>query len=171
MDYVARQAPLSMGILQARILEQVAIPFSRGIFPMQGSSLSLLHCKQILCHLSHQVSAPPPLSRMVLLNTTDTRHMWLFKFKLKVKFKNSDLSPSSQSSSVQWLHGAYDYGLRQCNYNATLHQLWELGSRTRLPDRIPTSQIQILRPWDVASPCWDLFLRLQNTQQVLKTYF
>ena len=27
---VARQAPLSMGILQARILEWVAIPFSRG---------------------------------------------------------------------------------------------------------------------------------------------
>ena len=26
----ARQAPLSMGILQARILEWVAIPFSRG---------------------------------------------------------------------------------------------------------------------------------------------
>ena len=30
MDCVARQAPLSMGILQARILEQVAIPSSKG---------------------------------------------------------------------------------------------------------------------------------------------
>ena len=29
---VAQQAPLSMGILQARILEWVAIPFSRGSF-------------------------------------------------------------------------------------------------------------------------------------------
>ena len=29
---VAHQAPLSMGILQARILECVAIPFSRGAF-------------------------------------------------------------------------------------------------------------------------------------------
>ena len=27
------------GILQARILESVAIPFSRGIFPTQGSNL------------------------------------------------------------------------------------------------------------------------------------
>ena len=32
----ARQAPLSMGILQARILEWVAMPSSRGIFPNPG---------------------------------------------------------------------------------------------------------------------------------------
>ena len=36
------------GILQARILEWVAISFSRGIFPTQGSNLHLLHCRQIL---------------------------------------------------------------------------------------------------------------------------
>ena len=30
MDYIARQAPLSMGILQARVLEWVAMPVSRG---------------------------------------------------------------------------------------------------------------------------------------------
>ena len=36
------------GILQARILEQVAISFPR------GSNLGFLHCKQILYHLSHQ---------------------------------------------------------------------------------------------------------------------
>ena len=44
------------GILQARILEGVAIPFFRGIFPTQGSNLGLLHCRQILYHLSHQGS-------------------------------------------------------------------------------------------------------------------
>ena len=36
------------GILQARILEWVAGPFSREIFPTQGSNLGLLHCRQIL---------------------------------------------------------------------------------------------------------------------------
>ena len=41
------------GISQTRILEWVAISFSRG-------PLHLLHCKQILYHLSHQRSAPPP---------------------------------------------------------------------------------------------------------------
>ena len=42
------------GILQARILEWVAISSSRGIFPTQGSNPGLLHCRQILYHLSHQ---------------------------------------------------------------------------------------------------------------------
>ena len=41
-------------ILQARILEWVAIPFFRGIFLTQGSNPDLLHCRQILYILSHQ---------------------------------------------------------------------------------------------------------------------
>ena len=40
------------GHLQARILEWVAIPFSQGIILTQGSNLGLLHCRQILYHLS-----------------------------------------------------------------------------------------------------------------------
>ena len=44
------------GILQARILEWVDSPSSRGIFPTQGSNLGLLLGKQILYHLSHQGS-------------------------------------------------------------------------------------------------------------------
>ena len=44
------------GILQVGILEWVAIPFSRGIFLTQGSNPCLLHCRQILYHLSHQGS-------------------------------------------------------------------------------------------------------------------
>ena len=42
------------GILQARILERVAIPLSRGIFSAQGLNPGILHCRQILFHLSHQ---------------------------------------------------------------------------------------------------------------------
>ena len=40
-------------ILQARILEWVAISFSREIFPTQGSNLCLLHCRRMLYHLSY----------------------------------------------------------------------------------------------------------------------
>ena len=47
-------APLSMGILQARILEWVAMSSSRGTFPTQGLSPGLPHC--ILYCLSHQGS-------------------------------------------------------------------------------------------------------------------
>ena len=39
------------GILQARILEWVALPFTRA--SLQVSNLGLLHCKQILYCLSH----------------------------------------------------------------------------------------------------------------------
>ena len=40
------------GILQARILEWVAFPFFRGIFPTQGQNPGLLHFRQILYQLS-----------------------------------------------------------------------------------------------------------------------
>ena len=50
MDYTVH------GILQARILEWVAFPSSRGIFPTQGSNPGLLHCRWILYQLSHQGS-------------------------------------------------------------------------------------------------------------------
>ena len=45
------------GIFQGRILKWVAIPFSRGIVPTQGSNLGLLHCRKILYRLSHQGSS------------------------------------------------------------------------------------------------------------------
>ena len=41
-------------ILQAGILEWVAIPFSRGISHTQGLSPGLQHCRQILYPLNHQ---------------------------------------------------------------------------------------------------------------------
>ena len=44
------------GILQARILEWVAIPFIQGIIPTQGLNQGLLHCRWILYQLSYQES-------------------------------------------------------------------------------------------------------------------
>ena len=46
------------GILQARILEWVAIPFSRGSSWPRNRNAGLLHCRQILYHPSHQGSPP-----------------------------------------------------------------------------------------------------------------
>ena len=51
---VARQAPLSMGILQARILEWACHFLLQGVFLTQGSNWSPLHCRRILYCLSHQ---------------------------------------------------------------------------------------------------------------------
>ena len=44
------------GILQARILEWVALALLQGIFPIQGSNPGLVHCRQILYQLSHKGS-------------------------------------------------------------------------------------------------------------------
>ena len=48
--------PVSMGILQERILQWVAMPSSRGIFPSQGSNPGLPYCRLIPYCLSHQGS-------------------------------------------------------------------------------------------------------------------
>ena len=44
------------GILQVRRLEWVAFPFSRGIFPTQGSNPGLSYCRWIVYQLSHKGS-------------------------------------------------------------------------------------------------------------------
>ena len=44
-----------MGILQARVLEQVAMPSSRGIFATRGLNPGFLHCRQILFFLCRQI--------------------------------------------------------------------------------------------------------------------
>ena len=50
MDYTVH------GILQARILEWVAFPFSRGSSQSRGSDPGLPHCGQILYQVSHKGS-------------------------------------------------------------------------------------------------------------------
>ena len=50
MDYTV------YGILQAKILEWVAFPFSRDSSQTQGSNPGLAHCRQILCQLSYKGS-------------------------------------------------------------------------------------------------------------------
>ena len=52
MDYNIPDSSVR-GILQARILEWVAIRFFQRIFPTQGLNLSLLCYRQILYHLSY----------------------------------------------------------------------------------------------------------------------
>ena len=53
---VAHQDPLSVEILQARTLEWVAMPSSRGPSQPRNQNQVSLHCRQILYHLSHQGS-------------------------------------------------------------------------------------------------------------------
>ena len=52
---VAHQVPLSMEFSRQECWSELPFP-SPGIFPTQGLNPSLLHCWQILYHLSHQGS-------------------------------------------------------------------------------------------------------------------
>ena len=60
-----------------RILEWVAYPFSRCIFPTQESIRGLLHCKQILYQLSYQRS---PVQLFATLWTIPTRLLYPWGF-------------------------------------------------------------------------------------------
>ena len=68
---VAHQAPLSIGILQARVLEWVAIYLLQGIFPMQGSNPGLPHCRKIFL-LSEPSGKPRQLTKAWQLESTMT---------------------------------------------------------------------------------------------------
>ena len=56
MDYIAQQ-----GFPRQEYWSRLPFP-SPGIFPTQGSNAGLLHCKQILCLLSHQASSTNPIT-------------------------------------------------------------------------------------------------------------
>ena len=57
----------SARVLQARILEWVAISLFQWIFLTQGLNLRLLNCRQILYHLSYK-EAPTPFVAKVKYN-------------------------------------------------------------------------------------------------------
>ena len=61
---IVSQAPLVHGIHQAKILEWVAIPFSRESSQSGDQNQDLLHCKQILYYLSHQGSPSHALATL-----------------------------------------------------------------------------------------------------------
>ena len=75
------------GIFQAWILEWVAISFSRGIFPTQGSDRGLPHSRQTLYRLSYQ-------------GKTEYR-------KNKMQFYSSSILLSVNAVSLGWLSLCY----------------------------------------------------------------
>ena len=102
---VAHQAPVSMGFSRQRILEWVAMPFSRGIFQTQGLNLHLLHLLlwQVGSLLLASPGKPPARGTIPLLvvitkgsvfttlcaveiGVKEARLLLLHHYKLKVSF-------------------------------------------------------------------------------------
>ena len=89
------QAPLSVGILQARRLQWVAgdsppwvaTASSRGFFPTQGLNAGLWHCRQILYRLSPQGSLRKGLSfRLHISWSLHSHSCLLFLIFIPAKF-------------------------------------------------------------------------------------
>lgn len=53
---------------------------------------------------------------LMIANTVDTSHMWLFKFKSFKKINIQFLDHNSHIFSAQWSHGASGYHTAQCGY-------------------------------------------------------
>ena len=84
MDYTVH------GMLQARILEWVAVRVSRGIFPTQVWNPDLLHCRRILYQLSHTRA-----------HTQGLNHVQIFpSCLLRVTHGNS--KRDSQRTTLSW---------------------------------------------------------------------
>ena len=113
------------GILQARILEWVAIPFSRGIFQTQGLNPGLPHCRQILYQLSHKGS--PDAITNILLKTITARLRrvpeisWLLRGTAWMWNHCKPVSVLISMKPVS-LKTLLFYGLRL--YGATLNRSW-----------------------------------------------
>ena len=94
------------GTLQGRILDWVAFPFSRGIFPTQGSNPGLPHCRQILHQLSHREStlewAPYPLLQQIFPTQDRTRVSCIQANSLPTELSGTLMVRVSTKSSV-WM--------------------------------------------------------------------
>ena len=65
------------GILQARILEWIVIPFSRGSFWSRDQTwVCLLHCRQILYHLNSELMQIPHEAQFSRVRLSQMRAMW-----------------------------------------------------------------------------------------------
>ena len=85
MDYSLPGSSI-YGILQARILEWVAISFSRGVFPTQELNPGHLHCRWILYQLSYEGSPHVVIKNKCLWYTNTLTSSFEIVFDTKMSF-------------------------------------------------------------------------------------
>ena len=107
------------GILQARILEWVAISFFKEIFPTQGWNPGLPHCRQMLYHLSHQGSLSLKIMNSNYYTQQYIKHQVLTQSFLTLR-DPMDCSPpgssvhgTSQARILEWVAISFSRGFSQ----------------------------------------------------------
>ena len=93
--------PSVHGILQARILEWAVIPFSRWSKQPRDLNPGLLHCRQILYHLSHQGSPYVYIYTTFYLSINQLKDIWVIStFGCYEQYFNEHLCISSVWTDV-----------------------------------------------------------------------
>ena len=129
------------GILQARILEWVAISFSSGIFGTQGLNLGLPHCRQTLYILNHQGSpkwkSVPFKLRFYFLGLQITKDDdWSHEIKIHLLFGSKAMThldsvlKSREISVLTEVHIIkYSFPSSKPWFSCSHIWLWELGHK------------------------------------------
>ena len=126
-------------ILQSRILEYVAIPSSKGIFPTQGSNpclLQLLHCRQNILLLSHW-GIPKLIEFSILIICIS------IKVKEKIWWLTHEFS-SVQSLNHVWLFATPWIAAHQASLSITSSQ--SLLELMPIESVMPSSHLILCRP-------------------------
>ena len=103
------------GILQARILEWIASPFSRGIFPTQGSNPGLPHCGGFFTSWATREAPTSPWRALLNLMTFGHSRMTILMPDI--------VSGTEETAKEYWKIPAYIRGERE-----RLHQISNLPS-------------------------------------------
>ena len=105
------------GILQARVLQWVAISYSRGIFPTQGLTPSLPYCRQILCCLSHQEAPSDKVLVFSSLGSSDARFLWMHLASLR--FSRTKITPDQLRLMLLVYVPPFSLPIQVCNFYCT----------------------------------------------------
>ena len=119
---VAHQAPLSMGILQARILEWVAIPFSRGSSQPRDRTLSpSLKADSLLSEPPGNTLTCLPLKRALVLYCSAAAKLLQ---SCSILYNPIDVSPPGstvlgilQARTLEWVAIPFSVGLYLAHLN------------------------------------------------------
>ena len=97
-------------IFQARILEWVAISFSRGVFPTQGSKPGLLHSRQILYLVSYHGKPDGRHNGISVLKRRNTEVFFL-PIMWEYKEETATYKPGTEPLPTSWPCSHFHLGL------------------------------------------------------------